>query len=593
MQHRSEPSTLVGEHPERDTPRGELREPDSTPPDLDTTPERRSPTSRRPLPLRVLSPEAVLEHLGPLVTALRWATVTVGIVVAIPNREVRDRATLVAASMLVANTLFRTVRPLRIERSTQRTEVAVLVDLAVMVVALSISGRWTSPFLLTPVPTILLAGYGWGYREGLAAATLTAGSVGVVDVLVGPGSTALRDGLQAALILGLAAVIGAFTRHLWQDVARREELALDHVARMTAANDLLLALHEVVQTLPSSLDLGEVVTSTQRRFRELFEYTTATLLVRDDAAGLWRVELAEGVRLGPTLAESELPSLVADSLDSPGAVVTRDLLLDTRVGFAPLARSVLVCPLRARNLVVGLVTIEHGEPNHYGPRDAELLDGLAEPLALAVDNAQWFSRLRTLGAEAERARIARDLHDRLAQSLAYVAFELERLSLATESPELVSLHEVVRGVVGELRETLYQLRADVSESADLEETTRDYLSRFQERTGIAVTFSSRGRGQRLPLQVEQELWRIVQEALTNVERHADARRVWVTWMVAGGRAWLEIRDDGRGFQPLGVRGERFGLVGMRERADAIAARLTVDSEPSCGARILVELEVPK
>jgi len=539
-------------------------------------------------------PSALFGHLVPLATALRWATVAVGIVIAITGRDPFDAGRAAAATLLITNAIFRTVRPLRIESHTGSDALTLVIDLGVIVTALSISGQWNSPFLLTPVPTMILAGYGWGYRGGFAAAAVTCATVGIVDLVGGTSDNAFNDAVQAGLVLGLAAVIGGFTRKLWLEVAEREQEARDQMTPMVAANDLLLALHGLVQTLPTSLDLGEVVSSTRRRFRELFHYTSATLLVRDPAISQWRVELAEGVRLRPTVTDSELPSLIVAALDAPGARIARDLLVDDGISFAPLARSVLVTPLRARDAVVGLVCIEHIEPNHFDDRDADLLDGLAGPLALAVDNAGWFARLRTLGAEAERARIARDLHDRLAQSLAYVAFELERLAKANDDDddELDSLHDVVQGVVGELRETLYQLRANVSDTLAFEDAARTYLERFQERTGVAVTFQSRARGHRLPLQVEQELWRIFQEGLTNVEHHSDARRAWVTWMVAGGQAWLEIRDDGRGFEALDVDADRFGLLGMSERADAVGARLTVDSETGRGTRLLVELEVP-
>lgn len=124
-------------------------------------------------------------------------------------------------------------------------------------------------------------------------------------------------------------------------------------------------------------------------------------------------------------------------------------------------------------------------------------------------------------------------------------------------------------------------------------TSRAALQRFQERTGIAVVFTARVRGRRIPFRTEQELWKIAQEALTNVERHADARRVWVTWMIAGRGAWLEVRDDGAGFDAASAGRGRFGLAGMRERADAVGARLTVESDPGSGTRVLVEVEVPQ
>lgn len=537
---------------------------------------------------------ALGEHLGPLLVILRWSTLGVGLLLLATTHDVAEPGNIAAAVILTIYTAFRTLRPLQLRDANRAAEIAVFSELGLCVVALSISGQWSSPFVLVPIPSVLLAGFGWGYRQGIAAAAIAAGSLTLAGVIVQTSTGDIADGAQAALMLGLCGCIGAFTRQLWIAEEARRLSDRDHYARMATANDLLSALHEVVQTLPASLDLGEVVASTQRRFHEVFDYTSATLIVRDATSGMWRVELAEGVRLGSTIDEQQLPAAAAFALTRPDPVVHDDLIHEHLASFASMARSMLAAPLIARNTVIGLVVIEHTDPSEYGPDDAKLLAEMVGPLALAIDNATWFARLRTLGAEAERARIARDLHDRLAQSLAYVAFELERLAAAhDDDQDIEALHEVVRGVVGELRETLYQLRADVTDSMELEQVARNYLERFRDRTGIACTLTARVKGRRLPIQVEQELWRILQEALTNVERHADARRVWVTWTIGTDRAWLEIRDDGRGFRPAGVSTERYGLVGMRERAAAVGARLSLDSEPGFGTRILVELEVTK
>ena len=244
---------------------------------------------------------------------------------------------------------------------------------------------------------------------------------------------------------------------------------------------------------------------------------------------------------------------------------------------------------------MGLVAVEDTVPGRYGADDVALLEGLAGPLALAVDNALWFLRLRRFGAEAERARIARDLHDRLAQSLAYIAFELERLAqrgAAEDRKALAELHDVVRGIVGELRETLYQLRAGVSEDADLDHVAAPYLARWEERTGVIVHWRSRVE-RHVPYQVEQELWRVMQEALTNIEHHAHATACAIDYRVTANHVSLIIEDDGRGFDPAPVSGDHYGLIGMRERADALGAHLVVESPPGQGARVSVELEVPR
>ena len=120
--------------------------------------------------------------------------------------------------------------------------------------------------------------------------------------------------------------------------------------------------------------------------------------------------------------------------------------------------------LRARGALVGPDRARRRRARRVRPRAADLIESLSSLLALSIDNARWFGRLRTLGAEAERARIARELHDRVAQSLAYVAFELERMQAmpGDKIGEIADLRVVVRDIVRELRETIYQLRVRTS-----------------------------------------------------------------------------------------------------------------------------------
>jgi signal transduction histidine kinase len=147
----------------------------------------------------------------------------------------------------------------------------------------------------------------------------------------------------------------------------------------------------------------------------------------------------------------------------------------------------------------------------------------------------------------------------------------------------------VRDIMQELRETIYQLRANVSEENDFSTVAAAYLQRWEERTGIATAWAPVAV-RRLPYRVEQELWRIVQEALANVDRHSGASQVAVRWEVEDTGARLEVSDNGKGFDPTRVAGDHYGIVGMRERADAIGARLQVVSRPGKGPSVVVELE---
>jgi signal transduction histidine kinase len=270
-----------------------------------------------------------------------------------------------------------------------------------------------------------------------------------------------------------------------------------------------------------------------------------------------------------------------------------DLFVDGP-GISAMGRSGMYAPIRARSTLLGVVAVEHGHPAEFTHRDAELLEGVVAPAALAIDNARWFARLRTVGADEERTRIARDLHDRIGQSLAYLAFELDRLARRARTDpvheELGALREDVRRVVSEVRETLYDLRTDVSEGYGLVEVLEQFLPRVGERSSVEITFDHTGAG-RLPLPQERELWRIAQEAVTNVEKHASASHIHVRWWCEDGAALLVVSDDGRGLPERGAtRIDAYGMLGMRERADAIGAHLEVESAPGNGTTVRCRLE---
>jgi len=150
------------------------------------------------------------------------------------------------------------------------------------------------------------------------------------------------------------------------------------------------------------------------------------------------------------------------------------------------------------------------------------------------------------------------------------------------SAPLQQLRTDVRGVIREVRDTLYDLRTDVSESCDIVETLEGFIDRLRERSTLDYHLHA-DRGTRLPILQEREMWRIAQEALVNVERHAHARRVDVRWWCNGSAAALEVADDGSGF-PEGKAGrlDSYGIIGMRERASSVGATLEIASAAGRG-----------
>jgi signal transduction histidine kinase len=136
-----------------------------------------------------------------------------------------------------------------------------------------------------------------------------------------------------------------------------------------------------------------------------------------------------------------------------------------------------------------------------------------------------------------------------------------------------------------VRDTLYDLRTDVSDTQDMATILETYSARVTERSGVEIEVYG-DRNARLPILQEREMWRIAQEALTNVERHAHASRVRVLWRCDGASAALEVTDNGVGF-PIGRAGrlDSYGILGMRERASSIGATLEITSEPEQGTRV--------
>jgi signal transduction histidine kinase len=495
-----------------------------------------------------------------------------------------------AAACLLAYTVFRTQRPLRYGDDTNSL-LLVMAEVAGTVLALTATGYWDSPLAFSMLTAVAVAGFarGFGFGIRIAVASSLAMSLpwALQDFFT---SEDLRITVQWSVEVVLVALVAGYARRISGEADLRQSMALDRLGRLSDANALLFKLHQVTQTLPASLDLQEVLDATMGQVVDLFDADAIALLLFDETEGQWQTVRREGSRPHARLSTQELPAPLARAIRLHGLVSEQNLLAAGGPGLAGSAGSGLYAVLPARGSVIGLLAVEHSEAHHFTTRDVELLSGFVDSAALAIDNARWFRRLRTVGADEERTRIARDLHDRIGQSLAYLAFELDRIVKIDAKGEAVAksldhLRGDVRGVIGEVRDTLYDLRTDVSDAQSLPDTLEAFLARVRDRSGLEVAVRSQESG-RLPILQERELWRIAQEAVTNVERHAKASQVSITWRCDGRTASLEIADDGIGF-PVGKAGrlDSYGLLGMRERAASIGATLKVDSSPGKGTRV--------
>jgi signal transduction histidine kinase len=497
--------------------------------------------------------------------------------------------------LIVVYTLVRTVRPIEAE-SRLRLQLETIAEAAIVAVAVAATGYFESPIAFSILTPLAVAGFRSGFGSAFRLAIALTLAIGIPSVADGTDLRAdVRLVAQWAVELFLVALVAAYARRISGEADERQAMAMDRMGRLADANELLFSLHQVAQQLPASLDLDEVLDSTVERLRDLLSFDTAAILVFEESDGSWSVARRYGARLPNALPANDLPPPVQRAARGLIPVVEVDDLLRAHgPGLSSQAVSGLYAPLQARGFLVGVMVVERHQLDPFTERDVELLAGFAEPAALAVDNARWFARLRTVGADEERTRIARDLHDRIGQSLAYLAFELDRIVRKDErgdavTPDLVGIREDVRGVVREVRDTLYDLRTDVSDERSVPSVLEEFAQRVRDRSGIEVRLRV-DETARMPRLQERELWRIAQEAVVNAERHSHGTRIEIFWLSDGREAVLEIRDNGSGL-PVGSAGrlDSYGMLGMRERAASIGANLAIGSIPREGVTVRVSL----
>jgi signal transduction histidine kinase len=532
--------------------------------------------------LRPASSEHVA-HFGPMLSALRWVSLSLALGLGLIE-HLGPRAAS-AGGVLVAYTLWRTVRPIGGERSRWQTTAALLLEVAVGVAVVEATGLARSPFLITLGVATVIAGFAGGLRVVSGLALMAGLAVALPSVLLASHRADANESVQFAIELVLVGVAGGFSRYLVEDARQAREGLTARVEHLSEVNDLLLDLHRATEREGTPLHVEGAARWALERLEETFTPEIAAVALLDPATRTWHVSAGSGVRTGQPETPVELPRALYGVAHGTDPVVLDNL----EQGLSFRSRWGLYCPMLARDELVGVLAVEGHDGHLPGSKERRRMGDLARAAALAIDNARWLERIHTLGMEQERTRLARELHDHIGQSVVYLGFELDRLVQLNHGravqADLLDLRGNVRDLVEELRDMLVDLRCDVSDSQDVEGVLRSFLERVNNRHRVEVTLVAEADA-RMSLPVEREVWRVAREAVMNAERHARASHVSILWLCNGDGALLEVADDGVGLPAGKTSGASgYGLVGMRERADSIGAQLEITSGPGKGTLV--------
>lgn len=383
---------------------------------------------------------------------------------------------------------------------------------------------------------------------------------------------------------------------------RRQQKQRDRELRYFAT------LKVIAETLNNGVNLRQTLAGTLALVIELLDLHTGWLFLSDDQTAF---VVATAHQLPPALAfpgpawhdTCECQRLArSGSLRGSAQVVECSRLRGAAGDRQNLAYHASV-PLLKGERLLGIMNVATSQWDVFTPQDIEILSAIGHQIATTIERTQLAEQATRVALVEERNRLAREVHDTLAQGLTGIALQLEAAdALLDAAPERARARirlalSYTRESLDEARRSVLDLRAGPLERQALPAALAELARRFSEETQIPVDTQLALAGPRLPARLEEALYRIAQEALVNVRRHAQASQVQLRLALSADTVRLTITDDGRGFDPAqrpdaGQAPERngFGLIGMQERAHLLHGSMQVRS--SAGAGTQIEVTIP-
>jgi signal transduction histidine kinase len=361
----------------------------------------------------------------------------------------------------------------------------------------------------------------------------------------------------------------------------------------------LESLNEIGNALASELELEPLLHLVASRLRELVDARLVLIALPEGetlriaavdgerAFGIAGMELALGGSKAGRVLERGRSERIDSVLDDPEI----DQQATRRLG----VHSALYVPLIARGRTIGVVIAhdKEGASPAFSEDDLRLAESLADRAAVAVDLSERVSRdsvRRVVEAqELERARLARELHDETGQALTSILLGLKPLEQSAEAEAVGAVRELVVSTLQNVRRLAVELRPSALDDFGLVPAVERLSETFREQSGLEVDLAAHLGEERLLPEAETTLYRVIQEALTNVVKHAGASRVSILLQRKRGAVVAVVEDDGSGFDPDATREDALGLAGMRERLALVGGKLQVESSPGRGTTIAAEV----
>jgi signal transduction histidine kinase len=379
-----------------------------------------------------------------------------------------------------------------------------------------------------------------------------------------------------------------------------------HLERRVAVRTKeLAALNAIAGVVSRSLHLEDILKSALEKTLEVMEIEAGGIYLLDEKEKV--LNLAARYGFDPEFS-AEIDGLHVGEgfsgrvVETGQPLVVSDVAADPRltrlaVGQEGL-RSLVSVPLSSKGKVLGaLFAITHTY-REFSEQDVQLFTSIGQQIGVAVDNARLYEQAQQVATLEERQRLARELHDSVTQELYGITMYAEataRLLAANETglaaEHLRDLRDTAQEALREMRLLIFELRPPLLDREGLIAALEARLETVEGRSGLQTEFHVEGID-RLPLPLEEGLYRIAQEALNNALRHAQARCIRVCLCGHADRIALEVADDGVGFDPATAQeGGGLGLAGMRERTDRLGGRLTLTSRPGQGTQVKVEVNL--